>query len=179
MRRRKELAHPDIDVGRDALQPGEQRRQQHGRYAIGRADGEAAAGRGRIEGLGRRDDRPGSGQHIGDGAGEFHRARCRDDAFRRAEEQRIVEQAPESSEAMTYGRWGQAEPLRGAPDMPFFQDRFEENEEVEVGPREINLIQHIAEIIALDSVADNCDLLPDAGTARTTTEGEFRCHRLN
>jgi hypothetical protein len=38
--------------------------------------------------------------------------------------------------------------------MAFFHDDFEQHEEVEIGSRKINLIQHIAEIISLDSVPD-------------------------
>jgi hypothetical protein len=43
------------------------------------------------------------------------------------------------------------QPRRGARDVAFLQHGFEQHEQVEVDPSEINLVQHIAEIVSLDS----------------------------
>jgi hypothetical protein len=48
--------------------------------------------------------------------------------------------------------------------MAFFHDDFEQHEKVEVSSRKINLIQHIAEIISLDSVSDKWDSFPASST---------------
>ena len=43
------------------------------------------------------------------------------------------------------------EPLGGAPDVAFLEDRLEQDQEVQVDSRKINFMHHIAEIISLDS----------------------------
>jgi hypothetical protein len=42
--------------------------------------------------------------------------------------------------------------LRRSPDMSLFQNDLEKNEEIEIDAREISFIQHIAEVIAFDSM---------------------------
>jgi hypothetical protein len=56
------------------------------------------------------------------------------------------------------GRRRKAE-FRGRPaDMPLFQHDLKENQEVKVNAREIDFIQHIAEIISFDSALTNVDM---------------------
>ena len=49
--------------------------------------------------------------------------------------------------------------------MTFVHHRLEKDEEVQVGAREINFVQHIGEIISLDSSGGQCDV-DHAGPAR-------------
>ena len=172
-RRRKQLTHADVDAGRALAQLGEQRRQEHGRDAVRRADREPARGPGRIERLGGRDDASHPRQHVRDRGGQFRRARGRHDALGRSQEQRIVEQPTQPAEPVADGRRRQVQPLGGAADVTLLQHDLEQDEQVEVGSGEINFIQHIAEIISLDSATPNCDLLPrnrSAALERCQTE---------
>ena len=168
-RRRQQLTQADVDAGRALAQLGEQRRQQHGRSAVGSADREPARGRGWIERRGGRDDAPRARQNVGDRAGQFRRARRRHDALGRSQEQRIVEQPTQPAEPVADRRRRQVQPIRGAADVPLFQHRLEQDEEVEVGSGEINLIQHIAEIISLDSVDRRTAI--SGRTAKVRTQG--------
>ena len=157
-RRRKQLTHADVDAGRALAQSGEQRRQHHGGSAVRSADREPARGPGWIERRGGRDDARARGQNVGDRAGKLRRARRRHDALGRSEEQRIVEQPAQPAEPVADGGGREVQPIGRPADMPLFQHRLEEDQKVEVGSGEINFIQHIAEIISLDSVGPNCDL---------------------
>ena len=48
-------------------------------------------------------------------------------------------------------------PLGRAADVPFFEHYLEEHQKVEIGSSEVNFLQHITEIISLDSVSRNGD----------------------
>jgi ketosteroid isomerase-like protein len=66
-------------------------------------------------------------------------------------------------------------PLGGPADMAFLQHNLEEDEEVEIGAREVDFIQHIAEIISLDSARGNCDSLLRA--TASTGSAAIEAHR--
>ena len=68
------------------------------------------------------------------------------------------------------------QPLRRPADMPLVQDHLEQHQQVQVGAGEINLIQHIAEIISLDSARSNCDFASDATPTPTHALEKSTCH---
>ena len=43
------------------------------------------------------------------------------------------------------------QPLRRPADVPLLKDDLEQHEQVEIDPGKVNLVQHNAEIISLDS----------------------------
>ena len=155
-------AHTDVDPGGDAPKPGEERGYHHCRDAIGRPDREAAIGRGRVEGLGGGDDAPDLRQDVADRPGQLHGASGRDDALRCPQEQRIIEQAPQPAEAVTDRGRRQAQPLRRSTHVALVEHHLEQHQQVEVGTIEVNCIQHISEIISLDSMSTNCDVCAQA-----------------
>ncbi|WP_245309181.1 hypothetical protein [Bradyrhizobium retamae] len=53
---------------------------------------------------------------------------------------------------MADGGRRKVQPLRRPADMPLLKDDLEQHEQVEIDAGEINLVQHNAEIISLDSV---------------------------
>ena len=121
--------------GARAPQRREQRRKQHGRDAVGRADREAARGRGRIERLGlattlltrARISAIGSASSVARAVGHH--------ALRRPQKQRIVEKPAQPAEAVTDRRRRQVQPLGRAADMPLVQHGLEQHQQVEVGAR--------------------------------------------
>ncbi|WP_244608296.1 hypothetical protein [Bradyrhizobium algeriense] len=52
---------------------------------------------------------------------------------------------------MADGRGRKMQPLRRPADMPLLKDDLEQYEKVEIDPGKVNLVQHNAEIISLDS----------------------------
>jgi hypothetical protein len=76
------------------------------------------------------------------GAASFRRAVRRNDALRRSQEQRIVEEASEPAKPVADGRRREVQSIRRPADMPLRQDGFEHDEQVEVEAREIDLVQH-------------------------------------
>lgn len=50
------------------------------------------------------------------------------------------------------------QPMAGPADMPLLQHRLEKHEQVEVDRGQISLVQHLAEIISLDSSQVKCDI---------------------
>jgi hypothetical protein len=54
--------------------------------------------------------------------------------------------------------------------VAFVQHDLEENEEVEVRAGEVNSVQHISEIISLDSAPLKCDLPSKRGSARRASQ---------
>jgi hypothetical protein len=53
---------------------------------------------------------------------------------------------------VTDGRWRDVQSVRRAADMALVHDRLEQHQQVEIGSGKINFIQHICEIVSLDSV---------------------------
>ncbi len=86
-----------------------------------------------------------------DRLGQFLGTYGRHDAFRSPQEKRVVEQPAQPRKAVADSRGRQVEALGGAADMALLAHRFEQHEEVEVDPAEINLVQHIPEIVSLDA----------------------------
>ena len=107
----------------------------------------------RVERIGASDHVPRLREHEADLLGERFGARRRDHALRMLQEQRIVEQTAQPPEPVADRRRRQLQPLSGAADVALLEDGLEHHEQVQVHAREINFIQHIAEIISLDSVS--------------------------
>ena len=139
----QQLPHDEVDAGRCGAQLREQRRQEHRRGAVGCADREAPRRSRRIERRGRRDDASHARENIRDRRGELGRACRRHHALRRLQEQRIVEQPTQPAEPVADGGRREIQPLGRAPDVAFFDHHFEQHQQVEVGAREVNFIQHI------------------------------------
>ena len=66
--------------------------------------------------------------------------------------------SPQSSEAVTDRRRRHVQPHRGATHVALFEHRFEQHQQVEVDAREISFVQHMAEIVSLDSARFRGDL---------------------
>ena len=62
------------------------------------------------------------------------------------------------------------QPLRRPADMPLVKDDLEQHEQVEIDPGKVNLIQHNAEIISLDSPRLKWDLSGTAGRSPAQRE---------
>src|SRR5690606_1851681 len=58
------------------------------------------------------------------------------------------------SEPMAHRRRRQLEPLACEPYVPRTEHDIEQHEQVQVDPRKINFVQHVAEIISLDSARE-------------------------
>lgn len=56
-----------------------------------------------------------------------------DDALRRLEEERVVEQPPEAAKTVADGGGGEVQPLGRATDIPLLQHHFVEHQEIEIG----------------------------------------------
>ena len=130
----QELANGDVDVGRAALKAREQRRQDNGGDAVGRADDEATGGLRWIERLRRGDDAPHPRKDVGYGGRERDGAIRGLDALWRFEKERIVEHAAQAPEAVADGGGREIERFRGAADVAGVEHGFEQDQQVEVGP---------------------------------------------
>jgi hypothetical protein len=81
-----------------------------------------------------------------------------------SQEQRIVEKAAQPAEPVADRRRREVELRRRPAHVSLRQHGLEEDEKVEIDARKVNLIQHIAEIISLDSVSLKGD--PDKARSR-------------
>ena len=148
------VPHDDIDAGRRPFQLGHQHRQEH-RESVGRADREAARRRRRIERRSGRNDVARPRKDIGDRLGQFGGAGGWNHALRRSQEQRIVEQPTQPAKPMTDSGRRKPQPFGRTADVTFLQHHLEQCQQVEVGSRQVSLVQHIREIISLDSAPAN------------------------
>ena len=157
------MPHSQIDAGSTTRQFCEKQRQKDGGHAVGRTDRKPALRRGGIEGASVSDDAAYTCQHFGNWSGELLRARCRHHTLGRLQEERVVEQAAQSAQTVTHGRRCQVQALGRARHVALFEHRLEQHEQVEVGAGEINLVQHLSEIVSLDSMPSRGDALgPEA-----------------
>ena len=117
------------------MQIGEERRQEHRRDAVGRADRETAGGLGGVERLRGCDDAPHAGKSLGDRLAQLHCARGRNHALGGPQEERIIEKPPQPFQAVTDRGRRKVEPVRRPADVPGLQHDLEQNQKVEVGAR--------------------------------------------
>ncbi len=62
-----------------------------------------------------------------------------------------MQQAAQAPQPVADRRGRQVQPRSGTARVAFGHDRLEQDEKVQVGPGKISLMQHIPEIISLDS----------------------------
>jgi len=148
---RHELQEPDVNIRRLARQAGNERSEEDGRQGIRRADREAALRGFRIKGPGRRDDPLDTPEHLGNRACERVRPVRRFHATGRLEKQWVVQQAPQSPQAMADRGRGEIEPLRRARHVAFLQHRAEQHKEAEIDAQELSGLQHGPDFLSLDS----------------------------
>ena len=66
------------------------------------------------------------------------------------DEQWVFEQVPQPSQGVACGRLGQREPLCGPADMTFGEEYLEDDQQVQVGTTEINLVHQLQSYYELD-----------------------------
>jgi hypothetical protein len=146
-----EVANPEVDARRLALQLLQKPWQQHRGHRVRRANDETPHRVARIELLGARNHLARALEDVGHRHRKLACAFRRDHALRLPQEQRVLHQLAQAAESMAHGRGRHVQARGRARHVAFFEHRLEQHQQVEVDPREISLVQHMAEIVSLDS----------------------------
>ncbi len=126
----------DVTVGnrqarRLTRQPGEHVRHDDRQRVVGARDAQASLGACGVE-AGRAGELAYLRQHLAQRAGELRRAWREHHLLPLPHQQRVAEVAAQSPERVTDGRLADPEPLRGAADLPLFDQDVKRSEQVQV-----------------------------------------------